>query len=171
MDVARCHPSTVSQTVTLLEEESIISLRTALVNDDGDVVAFRLMPAWLDSSIPKKRGSAPKGRDWVFCDQCLLYRHMRSAAEELQLVRSFPSDLQDIRPIRFEETPQLKLAWADSGNSVALYLNGEPWAFIDEATHKGHSKGIIKPPINPNLPAIGHQWDQELFEKLFETNG
>jgi len=69
--------------------------------------------------------------------------------------------------MRFESPPELRLLWADSGNTVALYLNGEPWAFIDEETHKGYSKGVLKPAAP--LPAMGNQWDQELFEKLFIT--
>jgi hypothetical protein len=49
---------------------------------------------------------------------------------------------------------------------VALYLNGEPWAFIYEGTHQGYSKGILKPAA-AHLSQIDNLWDQELFEKKF----
>ena len=68
---------------------------------------------------------------------------------------------QGIRQMQFEKPPVFKLLWADSGNSVALYLNGEPWAFIDEKTHQGYSKAILN-------PKIGNLWNQELFETIFK---
>jgi hypothetical protein len=151
----------LDQYKTLLEENNVISLRTAYVVDDGKLVGFRLMPAWLESSIPRKRGSASKDFEWVLSDQAYLYRHMRSVTGETELMNSFPCVEQGVKPMRFENPPEFKLLWADSGNAVALYLNGEPWAFIEEVTHKGYSKGIIK-------PTIGNLWNQELFEKIFQ---
>jgi hypothetical protein len=157
----------LDQYKTLLEENNVISLRTAYVVDNGNLVGFQLMPAWLDSSIPRKRGLARKDFEWVLSDQSYLYRHMRSVTEEVELMSCFPCVEQAVKPMRFESPPELRLLWADSGNTVALYLNGEPWAFIDEETHKGYSKGVLKPAAP--LPAMGNQWDQELFEKLFIT--
>jgi hypothetical protein len=61
----------------------------------------------------------------------------------------------------FSKAPLFKLLWTDSGNGVALYLDGSPWAFIDEATHKGYSKGILK------SSSWDFPWSQELFENLF----
>ena len=61
----------------------------------------------------------------------------------------------------FEKPPELKLIWTDSGNGFALFLNGEPWAYIQEEYHCGFSKGILR-------PTIGNPWNQELFEKLFK---
>jgi hypothetical protein len=60
----------------------------------------------------------------------------------------------------FAEVPQFSVLWADSGNSVAVLLNGEPWAFIYEDTQQGYSKGILK-------PDGGNAWNQQLFEKIF----
>lgn len=88
-------------------------------------------------------------------------------------MRGFPNFRQRIKPMVFEHPPEFKLLWNDSGNSVALFVSEEPWAFIDEKTHTGYSKGILKAsdmrlwrklkekPVRP-LP-----WDQELYEKLF----
>jgi hypothetical protein len=143
----------MDDTLTLLEENNVISLRTAFVLDDGDLVSLRLMPVSLDSS---------KDLSWVSLDRTWLYRHKRSDSEELELRLEFPCVEQDVRPMVFEKPPELRLLWSDSGHSVALYLQGEPWAFIEEETHKGYSKGILK-------PAVGNPWDQELFERTFEA--
>lgn len=162
----------LDQYKTLLEENNVISLRRAVVIDDGSWVSFQLMPAWLGSSIP---GSRPKGFDWVSQDFARLYRHMRSVVEEAKLMSAFPCVEQDVKPMRFEKPPEFKLLWADSGNSVALYLNGEPWAFIDEQTHTGYSKGILKAPdMTPwrklkQKPIRPMPWDQELYEKIFKA--
>ena len=146
----------------LLQEDNVISLRTAFVNDDGNLAYFSLMPADLESLIPKGRTWwAPKDFDWVSKDSVWLYRRMRSAADEKKLMRDFPCVDQDVKPLAFEKPPQFKLRWTDSGNSVALYLNGEPWAFIHEESHHGYSKGIVKETIEK------HVWNQALFEKTF----
>ncbi len=75
-------------------------------------------------------------------------------------MHAFPCVEQDVRPMTFEKPPEFKLLWADSGHSVALYLNREPWAFIEEETHQGYSKGIFN-------RAHKKAWNQELFEKTF----
>jgi len=145
----------------LVQENNVISLRTAIVGDDGNLVGFSLYPGDLASLTPKGRTWwAPKDFDWVMQDTAWLYRHMRSVAEEKKLMRAFPCVEQDVRPMAFEMPPEFRLLWADSGHSVALYLNGEPWAFIEEERHLGYSKGVLK-------PAVGKLWDQELFEKTF----
>ena len=69
----------------------------------------------------------------------------------------------DIKQLVFEKQPELKLLWTDSGNSVAVYVNGELWAFIDEDTQKAYSKGILN-------PRLGNFWNQEVFEKTFADN-
>jgi hypothetical protein len=144
-------------TETLLVEDNVISLRTAFVLDNGNRVSFQLMPGWLESSIP-----TPKETNQASYDFTWLYRHMRSVSDEKKLMCGFPCVEQDIKPMVFKKPPGLKLIWTDSGNSVALYLNGEPWAFIEEEKHKGYSKGILK-------PEIGNLWNQELFEKTFKA--
>jgi len=115
------------------------------------------------SLLPDKGSKwTSKDFDWVLKDQVWLYRHLypKPVTEEIELKDDFPSVDQDIKPLDFEETPQFKLFWADSGNSVALYLNGELWAFICEETHQGYSKGMLS-------SDRGQLWDQELFEKTF----
>jgi hypothetical protein len=145
----------------LLQENNVISLRTAIVGDDGNLVGFSLYPADLTSLIPKGRTWwAPKDFEWVSQDSTWLYRHMRSAADERKLMHGFPCVEQDVRPMVFENPPEFKLLWADSGNSVALYLSGQVWAFIEEETHLGYSKGIIE-------GTDKNAWNQELFEKTF----
>ncbi len=144
----------------LLKETNLISLRTAYVDDDGNLADFSLMPADL-LSVMRKAGKWDF--DWASQDAAWLYRHLRSPDEETTLSRTFPPIIdQDLRPMTFKAPPEFKLLWADSGHSVALYLNGEPWAFIDEETHQGYSKGILKP-----FSGTGNLWDQDLFERTF----
>jgi hypothetical protein len=143
----------------LLEESNVISLRTAFVIDDGNVVCFRLMPAWLDSSVPSK----PRDFEWTSQDYAYLYRRRLSPVQERELMQSLNRWLQQVRPLQFAILPEFGLVWSENGNSVALKLNGEPWAFIDEKTHKGYSKGIMTTDAAMNES----RWDQQLFERLF----
>lgn len=64
------------------------------------------------------------------------------------------------REMSFAKPPEFSLHWSDSGNSVAVLLNGEPWAFVCDGKNHGYSKGILKPEYK-------NCWDQELFEKIF----
>src|SRR5882672_8475808 len=105
----------------LLEESNVISLRTAVIIDDGNLVDFRLMPAWLESSMPR---SATKSCEWVLSNYTYLYRHLRSASEEAALCKRAICTEQEVKPIDFVAPPRFALVWADSGNTVGLFLNG-----------------------------------------------
>jgi hypothetical protein len=172
---------------TLLHEENLISLRTAVVLDDGHVVTFSLSPRWLTTSLPGPR-------DYAKSDSTYLYRRRRSFYARMALAplggtqkklfgwtlssgkrrgfwrwaghvgyrRLVISLEDDIRVMPLAHPPKLKLLWTDSGHSVALYLDGQPWAFIHEEKNHGYSKGILK-------PTIGNTWDQELFEQTFTS--
>jgi hypothetical protein len=142
----------------VFEEENVISLRTAFVFDDGNLVNFRLMQA-AETSIPATKRRSPSVESCLK-DAVWLYRHLRSESEETELVTGLPRIEQDIRPIRMSTPPRFHFVWSDSGHSVALFLNGEPWAFIDEVGHTGYSKGILK-------ADVGRPWDQLLFERIF----
>jgi len=60
----------------LIEEENVISLRAAYVQDDGDLVDLRLMPASLNSSVPA--GGRRGDLTWATLDRAWLYRRLRS---------------------------------------------------------------------------------------------
>ena len=147
----------------LLVENNVISLRPAFVTDIGSLVGFHLNPADLASKVPKgRKWSAPKDFEWVSDDSVWLYRHLMSNADELRLKKDFPYYVDHgVKPLSFEHPPKFELLWTDSGHSVALYMNGEPWAFIDEASHQGYSKGIID-------ATSGNPWNHKLFEKIFK---
>jgi hypothetical protein len=145
---------------TLLEQENVVSLRTAYVFDDGNLVGFLLLAADFEALV------AEKDFEWTARNRVWLYRHLRSPSGEKELMGGFPLIEQGIKPMAFSKTPVFRLAWSDSGNSVALYVNDEPWAFIDEQTQAGFSKGILKP-RKPSFSPVGKFWDQELFEKIF----
>ncbi|HEV2208659.1 MAG TPA: hypothetical protein VG167_07775 [Verrucomicrobiae bacterium] len=141
---------------TLLLEHNIISLRTAVVLDDGDLVYFMLMPKWLDPTVP---GVADYGKS----DATWLYRRKRSFTREVKLMRSFSPVERDVRPIVLKRPPELKLLWTEDGENAALFLNLVPWAFIHRDRRHGYSKGILR-------PSIGNPWDQKLFEQTFNRD-
>ncbi len=138
----------------ILRQENCISLRTAYIIDHRDLVNLRL-----SSAAPLIGGPKLSQLEEDLRDCAWLYRRLRSPTEERRLMASFPCIEQDIRPLPLEKHPEFKLIWTDSGNGVALYLNEEPWAFVNE-DHVGYSKGILK---------CGYvkPWDQQLFEKVF----
>ena len=134
----------------ILEQENLISLRTAIVyNKEGTVIFLLTAPQTkFDPSSSKTQST------W-------LYRQKRSFFGELKLkLRRVPIE-KNILPKKFNKSPKLELFWSDSGQSVALSLNQTPWAFIPEGKNHGYSKGILGPTI------IGNTWDQVLFEKIF----
>ena len=99
--------------------------------------------------------------EWLMAYHAYLY-------EQTPAVAKFA--IRGIKQLEFVRPPELRLLWTDSGNSVAVYLNGEPWAFIDEHTNKSYSKGILTCSLGSawdlNSKA-GNPWNQELFEKTF----
>jgi hypothetical protein len=144
----------------LIEETNIISLRTACVVEVEGCVALQLMPA--PSSMAEKQNAYKREFvEWLRSYQTFLYRLMPSASEIVD---------NHIKQLAFEKSPELNLLWTESGNSVAVYLNGEPWAFIDEKTKKAYSKGILN--SNVGTPWSfnsrgGTHWDQQVFEGTF----
>jgi hypothetical protein len=142
----------------LFREDNIISLRTAFITKNEGRVYFGLPPAnWisLDSQGTSDALAMDRYATW-------LYRELRSPLEENKLLRAWPQILdQDLKPMCFEKGPEFKLLWTDSGNSVAVCLNGIPWAFVDQETEQAYSKGIL------NREA-GNLWNQQLFDRIFD---
>jgi hypothetical protein len=145
----------------LLTEDNPISLRTATVLDDGNLVYLSLSDEWHASSISRKR-SHREMLERALLDSVWLYRHPRSSFEEVKLRQGSYCAAQDLRPLAFKNPPELRIVWTDTGNGLALFLNGEPWAFIDEQTRRGYSKGFLD-------PADPEAWNEELFRKIFEA--
>lgn len=169
----------------LHEEENLVSLRRAVVQDDGALVSFTLAPRWRSTAIPGTR-------NYVKSDLTWLYRHRRPLLEQALfltlgkgkgqfagslpqsgikrrpsgnwaggfVLRCFFSLESGIKPMKFTHPPEMRLLWGESGNSVALFINGEPWAFIHEEKNHGYSKGVLR-------ASIGNPWDQALFENTF----
>jgi hypothetical protein len=67
---------------------------------------------------------------------------------------------RDLKVLQFNRRPELRLRWTDPGDSVALFLEGQPWAFIHQEKNHGYSKGVLR-------PGYGNTWDEELFEQTF----
>jgi hypothetical protein len=146
---------------TLIEEHNIISLRTAFIIDVDGSVALQLLPA--ESSMSTEQNIyKTEYWEWLKAYYAILYQHTPSASGML---------IRGIKQMAFEQPPKLKLLWTDSGNSVAVYLDDEPWAFIDESTQKGYSKGVLN---SENKASWWHKtyhgtetWDQNVFKKTF----
>ncbi len=147
----------------LLEETNVISLRVGYISDRGELVSARLMPGWMESSVPSD--TRKSDISWVLKDSIYLYRNPRSE-EAAQLMAGSSWIEEYLRLMVFEKDPHFKLTWTDSGNGLAVHLNGEPWAFIDERTQQGYSKGILKPTPR-HLSSVGNQWNQRLYETTF----
>ncbi len=169
----------------LLHEDNPISLRSVSVLDDGYVATLMLRPR----STPDRRNydiyGPAQSANLYRRHRSFLARLIRSplGSSQKQLFKwSDPSGKsrglrgwighwgyrricisleRNIRVMEFTRPPELRLLWAGSGHSVALFLNGEPWAFIHEDKNHGYSKGVLKAAVYDNL------WDQELFEQTF----
>ena len=118
----------------LFYEENPISLRTAFVveNKGLGLVTFRIELA--DSCLQKpKPGKLYPQSDYKH-DYALLYR----AAERIKYARLE----RYIKQVTFLKCPEFRLLWTESGNGAAIFLDGTPWAFTDEKTHQGFSKGV-----------------------------
>jgi hypothetical protein len=135
----------------LIEEYNVISLRTAFVIDDGECIGLQLFPV-RSSLNPMPDPRSNECIDWLKRYSAFLYQHYHT-----QLNRH-----AGIKMLRFVKTPEFEILWSDTGNSVAVCLNGEPWAFIDEQTEKSYSKGVL-------AYSTGNPWNQELFEKGFQA--
>ena len=152
----------------VIKESNAISLRTAYVLDSNRTAIFALRPVDAEIIVPDNQPLKQMRFDWISKENVYIYRHMRSSSEERELIKGRPCLDQQLRPLKFEYKPEFHVRWSDSGKSVALYLNGEPWAFIYEGTRRGYSKGIL-PPVFAGMPSVGNQWDQKLFEKIFNA--
>jgi len=51
--------------------------------------------------------------------------------------------------------------FSPDGDSVAVFIRGEPWAFIARNTPRGYSKSLS------SVCSFGQPWSQELFDALF----
>jgi hypothetical protein len=54
--------------------------------------------------------------------------------------------------------------FSPDGHSVAVFIRGEPWAFIARDERRGYSKSISA--VGP----FGQHWSQQLFDDLFQLD-
>jgi hypothetical protein len=169
----------------ILREENPVLLQAALVIDDGWSLSLALCPPQ-KSAVPS---SADEGRYAAvelyrrrrsFWASLLLVPRgtvqkqiVQAAASERVWRRPFGLVVylwfrvrlmlgeRDLRPIVFRNPPVLALIWAIPERSVALLLNGEPWAFINGRKGVGYSKGLLR------SGSTSRMWDQRLFEQIF----
>ena len=77
------------------------------------------------------------------------------------LLRRFASDVavQPDIPAKAHRTE-----FSPDGDSVAVFIRGEPWAFIARNTPRGYSKSLS------SVCSFGQPWSQELFDALFPAS-
>lgn len=146
----------IKETVTLIRSENIISLRTAIAIDDGNFASFLIIPNDLKNSFSTNQNINNFQQTWLF-------RHKRSFWKEIKIKYGFFPVERNVKKLALREFPRLSLLWAESGQSVALFLNEEPWAFFRDGEKQGYSKGILS-------STIGSLWNQQLFEKIFNNS-
>lgn len=148
----------------LIDEENCISLRRASVVESDGVVSLILSPE-SSSFAQQPKIHTSKYQDWLEAHNAFLYQCRKSDS---------PMPISYLKHLMFETPPKFGLLWADSGHSVAVYLNGEPWAFIDEHARKTYSKGIMDgSEMTPWYRSffkeshIAKPWNQKRFETIF----
>ena len=178
----------MSNVRSLLHEQNPISLHSAFVQEKQRVIYLSFLPH--ESSLPECRTPRKPCLISLYRHESshiseLLYILKRDPAYEgLYLSPEYvaharkygkfkmffrqmahriflTSYRRGIKVMTFKKPPKIRLIWSESGQSVGVLLDDEPWAFIHEEKNRGYSKGVL------NIEA-GNLWDQELFEKVFE---
>jgi len=146
------NPASESERI-FLSVRSTVSGRHAILEDDGfgvllylttptdtkpaaDCFVYSVVPPTDELVMPQGTGGPP-----------ILLRRF---ASELALQPDVPANSH-----RFE--------FSLDGHSVAVFVRGEPWAFIARDEPRGYSKSISA--VGP----FGQPWSQQLFDDLFPS--
>jgi hypothetical protein len=125
------------------------SRRWAVFEDDG-------VSGWLYLTFPGIERPAA---------DCWIYNRV-AAPERLNPAEHFGGPPLAIRSVvkrgsRLRRAPKVKFGWAEDGESVALFIGGEPWGMIVKGEKRGYSICLAKD------CSWGHPWDERLFQTLF----
>ncbi|PYJ83790.1 MAG: hypothetical protein DME22_14860 [Verrucomicrobia bacterium] len=135
--------------------ENVISLRTAVFDDDGVLGTLVLLPP-----DPDRR---PDGH--LHGSVCWVYRRHPSLVEgnAKACLKKHQNAcvFENLKPLRIRLDPDVRFLWSESGQSVAAVVDGEPMGFISEHKHCPYSKSEKTPPVNQN------PWDEDVFRRLF----
>ena len=135
--------------------ENIISLRTAVFNDDGIIGVLVLLPP-----MPDRR---PDGH--LQSDVCWVYKRHHSIMDRVKgCYRKHNSAffLKHMKSSKVRLDPEVSFLWSDTGHSVAVAVDGEPMGFITEDKFCAYSKAFDK-------PEVMNTWDENLFRKTFNA--
>lgn len=137
-----------------LSVRSAVSGRHAVLEDDGFAVLLYLTESTDTKPVadcfvysvvpPTEKLVSPHGKSGP---PILL----RSYASDVALQTEVPADAH-----RFE--------FSSDGHSVAMFVRGEPWAFIARDESRGYSKSLSA------TGPFGQPWSQQLFDALFPFN-
>jgi hypothetical protein len=135
-----------------LAEENVVSLRTVCFSDDG-MLGFLFL-------VPPQPDPRPDGH--LFSNVCWVYKRNRSLMERLRGCygrRRDASILRQLKTTRIRTSPEIRFLWSETGQSVAVLVDGEPMAFIAEGKYHGYSKAL-------RTPGLGNTWDEDLFQSF-----
>lgn len=162
----------MNATKTILCQENPISLCSAFVLDDGYVVSFGLSDRdhgkWKGTYLYRRRRTllarmtlTPLGehQEKVFRFSSS-HRIFWGWVGHFAYRRFLVALEKDIKVMQFSHQPKMELLGSDPGDSVALLLEGQPWAFIHRDKNHGYSKGVLR-------AGFGNIWDEDLFEQTF----
>lgn len=172
-------------TKILISDENAVSLLTAFVRDNGRFVAllvhrqsmafeggnreWTMVPLYrhrlgLSRRIALITGVVDSDMSTASAHVCRIRGtgYIREWRTKCRLRYILLKHIKNIRERNFTQSVKFKLRWSDSGHDVAVYLNGEPWAFVHGGSKQGYSKGIMDLSCS-----MGNLWDESLFVSTF----
>ncbi len=141
-----------------LFSDNVISLRTAVFEDDGVLGTLVLLPP-----DPDRRTDAHLHSNvcWVYRRHGSLMEH--SAKTSLKKHKG-SCVFENLMPLKVRQNPEMTFLWSESGHSVAAVVEGEPMGFISEHKFCPYCKSEKTPPVNQN------PWNEDVFKQLFAAS-
>ena len=77
-----------------------------------------------------------------------------------------------VRNVVDREIPsEVEVAWTDSGDRAALYLNSHPHAVFDFRARRGYCRSGFPPPPQTGWSIQGHAWDDAVLKPFRQAGG
>ena len=137
-----------------IEDENVISLRTAAFDDDGIIGVLHLCPR---SEKTRDDSHLYKSFCWVYKRRSKLVFKLSRQYRNHKLKHIF----SQLREMAIPLSPDIRFLWSEDGMSVAVLIDGEPLGCFIETKFHGYSKSVL-----PGS-ALGNAWDEELFKTVF----
>jgi hypothetical protein len=145
----------------LLKDLHPVSQKAACVNEWNGLVQLQLTSRPRATEPERKYESALTS--WLFrkkyswLRELVLVTQMTPLKRVIRVKRGIEAFIK-VRPLK--DGLMFSLRWSDDGESVAVLLEGEPWAFVTPRFPRGCSKGQLN-------EFVGNTWNQKLYDQLF----